>query len=475
MRLYCVMFSFLLMHSAWVSGKELPDTYDEVPGSENVEREEPDISSDTVDSEEPDSVAPDNILTVDAQLMSRGEIRRGGLPSVDDVSEKRANFVLERTRLSIDYKREWLNVRLTAQHTSVWGQKGNGTLTMHEAWARLHSRQGLFLQLGRQNLNYDDERILGSNDWSMTALTHDALRFGYEGYGHKIHGVLAYNQRAENINGGTTYTTTDGTQPYKTMQTLWYHYDLPRFPLSFSLLFMNTGVEMSASDAITTEETSDPETYYQQLFGGYVAFHPSDWLCEGALYFQRGKDEFGTPISAYMGSLKATYRRQGCFSLNMGYDYLSGDDNPVVPKIGAMGLTLHKKVRGFSTIYGSHHQFYGAMDFFYLKAYYAGYTPGLQNLFIGGTYNPMKNLQLSASYHYLSVASKIHDACMTLGHEVDFTIAYNLMKEVKFSAGYTYMHGTSTLERLQRVENQNNLHWAWLMVTVNPRIFSTKW
>lgn len=428
------------------------------------------VASEPPSTEPTDSVTPENTLTIDAQLLSRGEIRRGGLPKVEGETPKKANFVFERSRLAIDYQRHWLNVHLTAQHTSVWGQKGNGTLNLYEAWAMLKSKQGLFLQLGRQELNYDDERILGRNDWAMAALSHDALRFGYEGKGHKVHGILAYNQKPENMNGGTVYTTTDGAQPYKTMQTLWYHYDVPKLPLSVSLLFMNTGLE-----GIKPTDEGITGLHFQQLFGGYIHFNPKHWDAQASLYLQRGEDEFGIPIKAYMGSMKLTYIQPSRFSVYSGYDYLSGDDNPIVPKPGAIGLTQHKKVGGFSTIYGSHHQFYGAMDFFYLSAYYGSYTPGLQNVFVGGTYYPIKNISLTASYHYLAVASEVRKAAKTLGHEVDISASYNIIKDVNMSLGYTYMYGTDTLQRLQRVDGNKNLHWAWIMFAVNPGIFSIKW
>ena len=408
----------------------------------------------------------DNQLTVDVQLLTRGELRRGGLPEVNGVSEDKANFVFERTRLAIDYQRDYLEASIIAQHSGVWGQKGNGTLNIYGAWVKLKTG-GWFAQLGRQELNYDDERILGRNDWAMAAQSHDALRLGYEGHRHKAHAIVAYNQKAENINGGTIYRTTDGDKPYKALQVGWYHYDLPRIPLGVSLLAMNAGLE--------SPDGESPDMEWQQLFGGYVTFSPRHWKAEAAYYHQTGKDEFSTPVNAFMASGKLTWSPIPRFSLVGGYDYLSGDDNPQVPKKGLIGMSQHTEVNGFSTIYGSHHQFYGAMDFFYVRAYYGGYTPGLQNLYGGATFMPVKNLLLSARYHYMAVASKISEADRTLGRQVELEASYALSKDVQLAAGYSFMDGTATLERLQRIEGKDNLRWAWLMLTVNPRIFTTKW
>ena len=188
-----------------------------------------------------------------------------------------------------------------------------------------------------------------------------------------------------------------------------------------------------------------------------------------------GTDEFHIPIKAWMTSVKAEYDPTWQWRVTAGYDYLSGDPNPTVPQIGTVGLAQHTQVRGFNTIYGSHHQFYGAMDFFYVSAYYGGYTPGLQNLYTGARFKPIKPMDISVQYHFLMTAERINGASRTLGHELELTASYTPIKFVKVSAGYTYMHGSSTLERLQRVEGKKHMHWAWLMLTVNPRILNFKW
>ena len=409
-----------------------------------------------------------NTFIVDVNFMTRGELRYGGLSTQANENDKdRARFVLARTRLGVGYSRKWLDLRVTAQHSGIWGEAGKGTISVYEAWARLKSNNGMFAQIGRQELNYDDERILGRNDWAMAANSHDAVRVGIERSDHKAHVILAYNQTSQNINGGTVYTTESGAYPHRSLIAAWYHYDAPKVPVSASLLFTNIGMQ--------NPNEENPKVRFQQLIGGYANFHPHKWNVEASYYHQMGHDEFNTPISAWMASVKADFTPVEQWTITAGYDYLSGDDNPIVPAIGQIGLTKHTKVKGFSTVYGSHHKFYGAMDFFYVSAYYGGYTPGLQNLFSEVTCRPVKNLSLKAGYHYLLTASNINNAGRTLGHELEITTGYNVLKDVKISAGYTYMSGSPTLEQLHRVKGKNHLHWGWLMLSVNPSIFHIKW
>ncbi|MBO4722937.1 MAG: alginate export family protein [Muribaculaceae bacterium] len=407
-----------------------------------------------------------NNFTVDAELLTRSELRLGGLPDNEEDNDNKAYFILERTRLGLDYERTFLKAHITAQHTAVWGQAGGGSINLYEAWVQLTARNGLFAKIGRQVLNYDDERIIGSNDWAAAAQSHDLVKLGYENDRHKIHLMLAYNQNVESVNGGTEYR--NGDKPYKLMQNLWYHYDHPRVPFGASLLFMNQGLQ-------SQNESDLSKTYYQQLVGTYLSYRPQRWSLEGSFYYQMGKNENGIDISAWMASAKGTYSPSAQWTLNAGYDILSGDPYFAVPPGGGLGLVQHKTIKGFSPVYGSHHKFYGAMDFFYMTTYYNGFTPGLQNYYAGATFKPINKLVFDAAYHYFAIASNIDNLDKPLGHELEISASYTPIKEVTVSAGYSYMHGTETMERLKRVDNERNLHWAWLNVLIRPRFLQVKW
>ena len=418
-----------------------------------------------------DSLGKDRQIDVGLQLLVQGEVRNGGLDpnqAEEDGSnaDDHANFVMERTRLIIGYKQPSLETKLTMQHIGVWGEGGRGTTNVYEAWAKLSANCGLFAQIGRQVLSYDDERIIGPDDWAMAASSHDVLRLGYEGHNHQAHLILAYNQNGANTEGGTYYS--GGAQPYKTMQTLWYHYDVPKTALGASLLFMNIGMQAGTPD-------DDPHTEHQQLLGGYVKYAPKYWQLEGSYYRQMGKDENGMDIKAWMASIKAEWKPTDRYSMEAGYDYLSGDEYFAVPSHGAIGLTQHTVIRGFSTVYGSHHKFYGAMDFFYVTTYVNGFSPGLQNLYWGNTYKPMNNLSLTARYHYMGITADLTDIDKTLGHEIELEASYNFMKDVKLDAGFTYMTGTKTMERLKRASGDGRLCWGWISLVISPHLFSTKW
>ena len=425
------------------------------------------------DTPQADTLQKANQLTVGLSFMGHGEVRGGGLPRPADketVVEAHANFLLGRLRLSVGYKRKWLELQAVIQNKAVWGTKGNMALNLYEGYARMKAPCGLFGQLGRVALAYDDERIIGPNDFAMAALSHDVLRFGYEGHGHKAHAILAYNQNAENVNLGTYYIS--GAQPYKSMQTVWYHYDVPTFPLGASLLFMNIGLQAGQNGV-------DAHTEYQQVMGAYVNYHPKWLTLEGSYYRQIGQqvdNELAIgKIDAWMASVKATIKPNGHYGFELGYDYLSGDDYVSVPRPGGFGLVRHVVHKGFSPVYGSRTKFYGLMDYFYESAYINGFTPGLQNAFVGAFCKPVPKLFLGAAYHYLAVTTKLEKLDSTLGHDIELLASYRFSPDVSLTAGFSFMIGTETMDRLKQGDDDKHVSWGWFSLNISPTLFKTRW
>ncbi len=413
----------------------------------------------------------DNRLTADLQFLTRGEIRDGGLSTVESEAAlgDHANFVLGRARLVVGFEKSYLSTKIDLRQTGIWGQAGGTSFNVYEAWAKLNAPVGLFLQAGRQSLSYDDERIIGPNDWAMDGTSHDALKLGFEGSGHKAHLILAYNQNEENMTNGTSYYT-GGALPYKTMQTAWYHYDFHSAPLGLSLLVMNIGMQAGLPG-------NNDHIEWQQLYGGYAKYSPSRWSFEASYYRQTGHNEKSQAIKAWMASLLAKWLPNSTFGFKAGFDYLSGDDYFVVPQEGHIGLVQHDTLRGFASVFGSHHQFYGAMDFFYISTFVHGFSPGLQNAFIGTTIKPLSNLSVGIDYHYLAMSTRLRDIDMdmTLGHEIELEAAWQIKEDVALSLGLSFMTGTETMQRLKRASSDGLLRWAWLSLTITPRIFTKAW
>ena len=127
---------------------------------------------------------------------------------------------------------------------------------------------------------------------------------------------------------------------------------------------------------------------------------------EAAYYNQMGKASHdytsgvSIPINAWMASLKTTYIFIRELIGYAGYDNFGGDKEFVISKQGSLALLQHSKMSAFTSIFGSTHKFYGAMDFFYVSTYFGTFSPGIQNVYVGGIYKPYIGLSIDASSCY---------------------------------------------------------------------------
>ena len=413
----------------------------------------------------PDSTST-NIFTLKGDFLFRGEYRDGGVVNEAEGKDYAA-FLQSRVMVSLEYEHKWFSMRVTPRFSGIWGQANNGTFSLFEGWVQAKSSQGLFAKIGRQELSYDDERIIGSDDWTMMASSHDVVKLGYDGRAHNVHAIVGFNQNPSDVKGGTFFK--NGAQTYKTIQVLWYNFHPVKVPISASVLFMNVGIQ--------NEDEQKPKVFFQQLAGGYFSYKGEKFGAEGSGYYQFGKEDHGIPISAWMASCKFKVTPNAHWEVVAGYDYLSGDKNFAVPPKGALGLTRHTIIRGFSPLFGSHHEFYGAMDFFYVQNYIGGFTPGLQNAYAGLTYSPIEAVRLKAHYHFMATGTNLtnHSLKMPLGHELETEVSWKFASFGSLSAGYSYMNGTETMTRLRRADNDKHLHWVWLSLKFTPKFLNIGW
>lgn len=103
-----------------------------------------------------------------------GEIGRSNHPD-------EAGLITQQSRLNIGFEHDSLSGRLTLQHTAQWGAFGGASLTIppigvYEARLRHEATESVAVDVGRFELAYGDEKVLGSVGWSQVGRTWDGLR-----------------------------------------------------------------------------------------------------------------------------------------------------------------------------------------------------------------------------------------------------------------------------------------------------------
>ena len=203
--------------------------------------------------------------------------------------------------------------------------------------------------------------------------------------------------------------------------------------------------------------------YYMQTFGTNLSYLYNNWKFNASGYYQSGKTKSRRTISAFLANAEIEYKITPVWGVHAGFDYLSGCN------------TATGKDKAFNPLYGTHHKFYGAMDYFYASVFKDNLTPGLTDSRIGLLFKPLKAINMSLHYHYFTTAVKLNDLKKGLGSEIDYQINVWVMKDVSLSAGYSFMRGTKTMDVVKGGSHKRWQDWAWISLNINPQIFKTKW
>lgn len=401
-------------------------------------------------------------IDVNFQIRPRYEFRNGFKAPIP-YGENPGQFISNRTRLNLNFKQDKFVTKLTMQNVRIWGDVGTTTksdvngIQLFEAWAQYNFDDKWSMRLGRQVISYDNQRIFGELDWAQQGQSHDAALVTYKNKNNQLDLGFAYNANSE-----TDLATNYVVPLYKTMQYAWYHTEIGK--INMSLLFLNTGYENKLTAPIPTP-TPELVVDYMQTFGTYLNTKNKNWDANMWFYGQTGKNT-SSSVSAYDAAFNFNYYVTEKFKTGLGYELLSGKSQ----------ASSSKSIKSFYPLFGTNHGFNGFMDYFYVGNHKN--SVGLQDVFLKLGYTN-KKWQFALMPHMFSAANTVIDVNGKkmddyLGTEIDFTMGYSVHKFVNLSGGYSQMFGTDTMQRLKLGDTDHTNNWAWVMVNVNPQIFSFK-
>lgn len=426
-------------------------------------------------------------LTLSGQLRTRSEFREGqGSPLPKNA--KPGFFTSQRTRLSLGYSTYRLKIGVSAQDVRVWGQdastinrsttQDNNGLMLHEAWAEIllsdtaHKSEALSLKLGRQELIYDDSRLLGNLDWLQQARRHDAAILKYERSSWTLHLGAAFNQNKEN-NAGTIYNSTpagnyaantNGGAMYKSMQFFYASHKLKTGSLSF--LFFSDQFSKFHNDTTNSSPVKTFETgaWPRMTTGLYFNDLLGKINLTAAAYHQFGKNASGQRINSYLLSIAAQYNISKKLAAGPGIDYTSG---------GGRGAVSNS----FDPLYGTPHKFWGLMDYFYAANGFG--KSGLVDYYLKSRWKASDKVLMTADLHQFTSAAKVTVPANTVGKgknfgtEIDLVATVSITRQIAIEGGYSHFFGTALLvsPNVKNVPDARlNSNWAYLMIIVKPEL-----
>ena len=401
--------------------------------------------------------------TIDAEFRPRTEFREGYRKPLSDTLNP-AFVTSQRTRFNADYKSKILNARISLEDSRIWGNtdlKSNSTKTaIYEAWFEYLITSGLSLQMGRQPLKYDDNRLFSSPAWSNSGMAHDVLVLKYKSPRITIHSGFAYNNSKDTLmNVAYTYNP---KQNYKALGYFWMSKQIYK-GTTLSVIGICDGFESKI----------DYQTVYPRItYGGNLVYANDSSLWGGKFtgYWQQGKDPnkaLGNgyaDLKSYFFATKASYKISKNYSTNVGLDYHSGSD-----------ATLDGgKSNTFNRLYGTVHNFNGTMDYFVslpaqgLVDYYGGLTAKLTSKLSVDV--DAHFFYFDKDFYYQSVITN-----KSLGQELDITLQYKVSKEMVIEGGYSHYFNSETTKmyfKMNGVETHAQ-QWAYVMFAVKPQFYKT--
>jgi len=325
------------------------------------------------------------------------------------------DYLLMREKVHIGYAQPWWGFYVEGRDSSTTGDERNpnpesDAADLQQAYLRFGdpSQFPLSLKIGRQELQYGDERLIGNADWLNIPRTFDAARLRYE---NPHFWVDAFTSRPiladdNSFNMANEYETFSGL--YGSTREL-----VPK--TESQLYFLARNVELKSPFAHVGDfpqaggaSARDIYTVGLRLKSLPNQLYGWDYGLELMGQFGRYKEGGATlatemshknldqeAFAAYIGGGYTWTNLCGSPRLGLEYNYATGDDNPKDDKHGT-----------FDNLYPTNHKFYGMMDFVSLQ--------NIHNIRFMSSIAPVKNLSLSLQGHLFWLADT-HDSFYTVG------------------------------------------------------------
>jgi len=370
--------------------------------------------------------------------------------NLDFAKDTENSYISHRARLSLtaQYQDE-AEVVIQVQDVRLWGEESlnvtppdntvfdytSDGFDLHQGYLLIKHNNKCFLKLGRQEIALDGLRLIGNVNWSQQGRTFDAVRATYKAddFGidlmyaklleddHKVNGTEIGSDRDLAILHGR-FEPVDGV--YTSLIAVW------------------DGLE----DKNSRRWTIGP--YMKIKING---FHS---VVESYGQFGRMGDN---DYCAYMASGRVGYTIDALWkpTVDIWFDYLSGDDNP-----------NDDKVEVFDSLYATNHIYYGLMDYFLNIPLHTG---GLGIMDMGGMIKivPDKRLICKLDVHHFLTSEDTTNGNNDLGTEVDLTVEMPYMQHLTVVTGISVFCQGNAMEDLKGTDAQKTETFGYIMADVS--------
>lgn len=356
---------------------------------------------------------------IGGQIRPRYEARD---PGTDQGS---ITFTSMRSRVDFTVPLEsWFTAFIQVQDVRFWGEE-EGTLDddadgldVHQAWVDIGSaRAPLGVRVGRQEVSFGGERLVGALDWAPQARAFDGVvaRAAANGFRTDLFGFQL----------GDADVDPDGRdEAFYGSWTAWT--PMPGHTLHLHVLW-------NRDEGVVETDQWTPGLRYEGRAGA------ADYRIQGAWQTgeRRGLDvEDAWLLAARLGAPVA----EGRGHVALWYDHLSGDDG-----------TTPGATSAFHTLFATNHKFYGYADLFTdIPAHTQG--RGLRDLAVKTRWTGGSPWTVTLDLHHFRVAEDRDLGSARLGEEIDLTLGRTLASGARLSGGLAWVGSGDALAELRNIE-----------------------
>jgi hypothetical protein len=390
------------------------------------------------------------------------------------------NYWLLREKLHLGWRPEsWINIFGEARDSSSWNDKRKpepeeDSIDLQQGWIALGNAKEfpITAKIGRQELSYGDERLVGAFDWNNIGRVFDAAKLRFE---NDSLWVDAFVSRVVLINDGHFNVVNDYdwfSGVYASTKSL-----VPKLETQLYFLSRNTSTQSPTATTGSPQaggpgarDIYTPGLRFQSLPDQFGA-----WDIDGEFAGQFG-DFYSSAVAqrinqrAFAAHVAGGYTfKETTFTPRVGleYNFSSGDNNPRDSRHGT-----------FDNLFPTNHKFYGYMDFFSWQ--------NMHNVRLTASAKPAKNLTVTADYHLFWLANTsdyfysvsgaarnsggygIHPGDDSfVGSELDLVATYKVSTFGVLQAGYAHFFRNGYIKDSLTATGSQDADWAYVQATLN--------
>lgn len=415
-------------------------------------------------------------LELSAEIRPRFELNfgHGQVPRVGQVP---TTFVSQRTRFIIKHQTPMAEFYFSPQDVRVWGddnlasrtaaQMNTSGMGIHQAWVGLKLGSSDYLRIGRQELSYDDQRLLSVRNWPQFGQAYDAVLWSRSKPKWQLDLALSYNNDATKMGAGfgNNYFMVDPVENrIRTLNLLYLKRKLGKNAYLSSLAILSGYQKEKQSNTIFMMATMGGHFNMQQRFSDFKANY----------YFQRGKSQKGKDMKSFFVSAEAGWKL-GRMRSGFGFDIVSGND----ATSNSPDYTKHE--HSFDLFYGVRYLRYGRLNQYVLPSSTSG--GGWVDAYPALSYQTRDIGTFTAEWFFFRLHRPVVNPLNSnqilkggLGNEFNLIWSYNIKPDMNLNAGLAIYNPNDNFAFVKGVapDQLARPYYGWLMLTYRPVLYKSE-